>query len=647
MIVALCWRRLLLLLQLLTTSHPAASQPATAQVAVLRAHLLLNASTRSGAVAEVEHASVPPGTTWFHVRPATPPPPKPDGLLHSLWYARTAPKPVGQQPQGLQQIPFGASCEFAAGCVYQSQRNFSFVVEAWSDRNDLGGPGTPALLAQSAPLLFEFDDRHFASGLRFLNFSAVEHAPGHVTISCLPNSATLYAMAEQITWFGYGVATDPPTGLPTFTIDERLADGVYSTRLVSPPSISVSLSSPGTYYVGMYGAFNGDETGGDQPHMGEKTLAFFPSGPTGYGTFQPYAIVVPFENGTHAPTPRGFTGAIHVTAPIPGDWRLPMHRATATVFDGGTLYLPLVKGKANPKVGPHCVELELPIGLSLYLPVEFANTTDVSALPGGGAVTKGYYRVRITNTNNDDWGYLNWDVKLRIRVAPALLQEGAVHVGGRRTFSGGRARAFSGAANQARADNWQAWTLTVVALAPVPQLPKRLTTGFCWDGAAEFGTSAADIGMWRKLGFNVIPTAGVSVAPFLAGSTAPPSGLLSPANRTGPDWEGVKYGVITNGMEVFTWLHLSPAAAQAVNLSSYGVPDSELASERAQLVAAAEFFQATGFMDVSYRCENRLSFESFSCKNCRFTKTGSGQRFKHRESSKKEGSAGVCSIGGT
>ena len=59
--------------------------------------------------------------------------------------------------------------------------------------------------------------------------------------------------------------------------------------------------------------------------------------------------------------------------------------------------------------------------------------------------------------------------------------------------------------------------------------------------------------------------------------------------------------MITNGMEVFTWLTLSPAAAQAVNLSSYGVPDSELAAEQAQLVAAAKFFEATKFMDVSYR----------------------------------------------
>ena len=115
------------------------------------------------------------------------------------------------------------------------------------------------------------------------------------------------------------------------------------------------------------------------------------------------------------------------------------------------------------------------------------------------------------------------------------------------------------------------------------------------------GDSAADIGMWRKLGFNVIPTAGVSVAPFLPGSTVPRTGVLSPSNRTGPEWEGMRYGVITNGMEVFTWLTLSPAAAQAVNLSSYGVPDSELAAEQAQLVAAAKFFEATKFMDVSYR----------------------------------------------
>jgi hypothetical protein len=47
---------------------------------------------------------------------------------------------------------------------------------------------------------------------------------------------------------------------------------------------------------------------------------------------------------------------------------------------------------------------------------------DNLSLQGGGrAVAEGYHRVRITNTKHDDWGYLNWDVKLTIRVAPALL----------------------------------------------------------------------------------------------------------------------------------------------------------------------------------------------------------------------------------
>ena len=62
-------------------------------------------------------------------------------------------------------------------------------------------------------------------------------------------------------------------------------------------------------------------------------------GPIGYTTFQPFAIVVPFENGSRVPLPIGFTGPVHVTAPISGDWRLPMHRATATIFDGGTIFV--------------------------------------------------------------------------------------------------------------------------------------------------------------------------------------------------------------------------------------------------------------------------------------------------------------------
>eukprot|EP01052_Picozoa_sp_SAG31_P030172 SAG31_NODE_3073_length_4714_cov_2.744529_4_plen_273_part_00 len=231
-------------------------------VAVLHAHLLANSSTRSAAVAEIEHASVPHETRWFFLKP-TVPPTKPDGLLHGLWRARTQPKPTGQLPQGVQQISFDAACEFAAGCD-TSRHNYSYTVEAWSDRNDLGGPGTPTLLARSAPLNFHYDDRGFKN-LRFVNFSAVEHGPGHVTISCVPNSAELYSMAEQITWFGYDVETTPPSGLPTFRINQAQIDSVYSARLVSPPSISLTFSDPGTYFVGIYG---------EAPFSGFSTLFF-------------------------------------------------------------------------------------------------------------------------------------------------------------------------------------------------------------------------------------------------------------------------------------------------------------------------------------------------------------------------------------
>ena len=42
----------------------------------------------------------------------------------------------------------------------------------------------------------------------------------------------------------------------------------------------------------MYGAFNGDEDGADIPALGVRTESQFPTGPdTGFGTFQPFAIV--------------------------------------------------------------------------------------------------------------------------------------------------------------------------------------------------------------------------------------------------------------------------------------------------------------------------------------------------------------------
>jgi hypothetical protein len=587
---------LLLLLLLLAEAAVVAPGLPLVVAPLLRVELLANSSAREWAVLEVQHASVPAATKWFRVAPASPTAAPGGGCGGGgCWLPRTAPKPAGQLPQGVQQLPFRASCEFDTGCVL-AHHNYTYVVEAWSDRSDLGDGASATLLAASPPLLYTYDNHGFASGLRFGNFTASEHAPGHVTVACLPNSPALFAMVGQIVWFGYRVASEPAAGLPTFSIDEDAVDGVYSPRLTSPPRISVSYSFPGVYFVGMYGAFSGDETGGALPDLGVRTAADFPSGPTGWGTFQPFAVVVPFENGTVPPLPARFAGPSHTTGPIPGDIRLALHRSSLTVFDGGTVYLQNVKGPPGFGInlpGPHVVEIDVPIGMwaqdSLRGDYNVSNATDA---PGGGTVSVGYQRLRLTNINSNVWGFLNWDVRLQLSVAAGLA--GC-------TFKASQARAYTGAQNQARSENWQPLSLTVRALEPLPHgLPKRLQTGFCWDGWSEFGwNESLSVQIWRRLGFNIIPSDGVSSV----------ANTLPSSERVGPEWDGLKYGVMMNlfggggpvsGEGTIAALKFSVASAQSFNLSSVGVTQENLAAERDKLVSAAQFYQAHKVLDISY-----------------------------------------------
>eukprot|EP01050_Picozoa_sp_SAG11_P005253 SAG11_NODE_362_length_10182_cov_9.886641_10_plen_813_part_00 len=587
--------QMLLLLPRLLVLPLLGPSPLLAQaLTTLPVTLLANVSHRSNAVALVNVSNVPPQAAWLHIKPTTSssaPPTSAKGWWHPVLRLTTR--------AGVQELPFTAACEFESGCR-ASQHKYSYTVQAWSDRNDLGDPSSTAtLLASSAPLDFIFDDAGFAHGLRFTNFTATEHQPGHVTISCLPTNATLYNMASQIAWFGFRVVAERSSALPMFRIDEDLLDAVYSTRLVSPPRVSISLSLPGVYFVGMYGAFNGDMGGADRPKLGVRTYSQFPTAADNVaGSFQPFAIVVPWSNGTVPPLPARFAGPHYQTQPIPGDMRLALRRSSATIFDGGTWYLPNVKGPAGFGVllpGPHCVELELPLGMWPQPSLRgFYVVSNASALSGGGTVASGYQRVRLTNnaTNPNEWGFLNWDVKLRMTVAPAL--NGA-------TFPKSKARAYTGLENQARSDNWQTLALTVRALEPLPAgLPSRLRTKFCWAGWQEFGRDTMEaVAMWRRLGFNTIPNDGIV-------STR---GTLSPTQRTGSTWQGLSYGVMMSafsggglaGLGSMAALKMSVAAAQIYNLSALRVSNAELPEERAKLVAAATFYSKNApVMDLSY-----------------------------------------------
>ena len=104
------------------------------------------------------------------------------------WFHRTAPKNASLQqgPIGIQQLPFSALADAAPGT------NITLVVEAWSDRNDLGDGSKAELLATSAPLTFTYDDKGFSSKASFVNFAAVQTAIGDVTISAQPADTGFY-----------------------------------------------------------------------------------------------------------------------------------------------------------------------------------------------------------------------------------------------------------------------------------------------------------------------------------------------------------------------------------------------------------------------------------------------------------------------
>ena len=120
-------------------------------------------------------------------------------------------------------------------------------------------------------------------------------------------------------------------------MDSLQSTQVFSARLQLALNLSYSL--PGLYFVGVYGVFNGDYSGGagEHPAIGTKTENQFPLDSA--GVFQPVAIVIPFENGTRPALPPRFSGIVHLCRPLPGDTRLALRTSQITVFSGGSVYV--------------------------------------------------------------------------------------------------------------------------------------------------------------------------------------------------------------------------------------------------------------------------------------------------------------------
>ena len=427
---------------------------------------------------------------------------------------------------------------------------------------------------------------------------------------------------QQVTNVHFAANNTSAGGLPSF-VGDMLGDA-YSVREFSPPSINLSYSQPGVRFVGIYGAYSKWYSPSFYAAVTKYHQGSWPRDLSTGRTFQPFAVITPWENGTLPQLPPGFGGPRLVTKPIPGDWRLALLSDRITVFSGGTVFVRAVNTDDRPQSAPQVVELDVPRGLRIVMHEHrsvccagYRNVTDVSNVAGGGAVPAGYWRLRLNKEADFEWGYLNEAIELKLEVDADLAGN---------VFTLTRIRAYTGAANQRRADNWQTLAITVKTLVPVPRLPRRLRTSFCYTTPRQFVDDPAkllsSLTTWKALGFNTIPNAGGSDATppgSLPGSgKGRPGFVISAANRTGVEWAGLKYGVVITpftsaglsappySIGTFDALVKPVSAADSsvgpdgFNFSAHGLSLMEEKTERTKWRNALVFYSTHKMMDISY-----------------------------------------------
>ena len=576
-------------------------------------------STRPCAVVQIENSTVPPRTTWFRLRGVSPGWAFPQVCSRSFscggkgvatqWFVRTHSQRTDQE-----HAFYGTDPTY----LYEHLRTVNtFVVEAWSDRNDLGDGAQAQLLAVSAPMTFTFDDGGFAKNLDLGEFTARSLGPGEVMISAHPVDNDALKQAELITWSGFEVSGTTTAGnvtRPKFTFSEGLLFDNFTPRQYPATSdrfihINASFSQPGVYFIGMFAVWNGVYGYTSPAPENGVNAGQFPrvvDNATGSNIMQPLAVVVPYENGSSPALPQGFIGPVHSTPAIPGDQRLALDTHAITVFDGASVWIRVVHNSVcgsacvGPELAPQVIELEIPQGMRILpwmfgaaegVASGFANVTDISKLPGGGAIPAGYYRIRLEKGATWQWGVYN-KPKLQFEVPSRMIGH---------SFPSARIRGYSSSAGQQRADNWQRLELTVAELKPVPVLPKRLHTAYCWSNAGMVAPKT-----WKALGFNSLPNSnrsygiangmrsGFHTSPFLEPSKvasctgaecAAPGSLIALKMKPSAADQA-------NGTLVTSW--------SSFNMSARGLNASETAEEQVKWRAALEFYNRTGLLDLSY-----------------------------------------------
>jgi hypothetical protein len=230
----------------------------------LTVQLQQSQSTRPCAVVQIEQVTVPAATQWFCLRGISPHWAFPDRMHPEQNCSPTCAKDVEQwfartQRNGTQDHAFYGSQSTISGSGARTVN--TFVVEAWTARTDLGDKARAQLLATSPPLTFTFDDKGFSESVDMGLFSAQDGEPGESTVFALPNRTNAaWQQVETITWSGFHFREYVTSGgvtRPAFAFSEGVLFQTFTPRQHRTVHVNISFSSPGIYYLGMFGVWNG------------------------------------------------------------------------------------------------------------------------------------------------------------------------------------------------------------------------------------------------------------------------------------------------------------------------------------------------------------------------------------------------------
>ncbi len=506
----------------------------------------------------VRITSTVPGARWYKLERVA----GPDGRevitdeYYPLWFDR--PERV------VRFTPFWGRRSADDGPLY-------LRVSAWTEKESNGGR---RVSRYSNVLAVHYD--HSFENLTFDLIAEVDpRRPGEAVLRAVPRDPKLASQVELYAWWTYTPQDDG-------TRDVRFrGEGLFA--LTTTPALRLSFARPGVYYIGLHSAWNG--TYGytfATPATGLRTRSF----PQVDGRFVPVALIVPYEDGTSDPLPSGFAGPRVMLPSIPGDVRFPLRKEMITLFDGGSLFLPLGGAK------PITVEVQLPVGIALvdYRPAHapaFAYAVqDVSDAVDDGSLPPGYRRYRLVKERPDrDWSYRN-------RVLPLYVRFTSPDVIGREGLFMDL-RAYTRAVDGARQDNWQRVRIRPVAL-PQVSLPRRLRTGITWAYGDLFpGEAATALRTYRRLGFNVVPF----VTTHRYDPAVWPHLYATPEERSGPAWAGMLYGPEHStfydgfhGPGIFNLLTWSVQDVLAFDFSGFNLTPAQEKVERQKWLNAVTYY---------------------------------------------------------